>query len=180
MSERSADDQANIDALQIREATAADLPALVILLADDALGAFREQTSEEGLEAYELAMAQIQAQAGNRILVAVLGDEVVGCLQLTVIPGLAHRGASRAQIESVRIDSHLRGHGLGEKMMRQAIDIAATEGCRIVQLTTDRSRADAHRFYQRLGFRVTHMGLKLELSESPGQRAQGPGGLDPA
>lgn len=163
MSERSAQDQANIEALKIRDGVPADVPALVILLADDALGAFREQTSDEGLEVYEQAMAEIEAQSGNRILVAELNGKVVGCLQLTVIPGLAHRGARRAQIESVRIDSHLRGHGLGEVMMRQAIAIAQAEGCRIVQLTTDRTRADAHRFYQRLGFGVTHMGLKLEL-----------------
>lgn len=161
-----------MDALTLRDGVAADLPELVILLADDALGAFREQTSDEGLEVYQQAMSEILAQQGNRVLVAELHGKIVGCLQLTVIPGLAHRGARRGQIESVRIASHLRGHGLGEVMMRQAIEIARQAGCRIVQLTTDRTRADAHRFYQRLGFQVTHMGLKLELvAEGTGPRA---------
>lgn len=170
MSERSAADDTNIAALKIRDGVAPDVPELVLLLADDALGAFREQTSEEGLGVYEQAMAEILAQVGNRVLVAELDGKVVGCLQLTVIPGLAHRGSRRAQIESVRISSRLRGHGLGELMMREAIAIAEREGCRIVQLTTDRTRADAHRFYQRLGFAVTHMGLKLELGKGPGPR----------
>ncbi len=107
-------------------------------------------------------------QDGNQILVAVEadpvgGDRVVGCLQLTFIPGLTRLGMTRAQIEAVRVDARHRGQGIGEALFRAAIGLAREAGCGLVQLTTNKSRHDAHRFYQRLGFVASHEGMKLPL-----------------
>ncbi len=146
-----------------RPATEADLPAIVRLLADDPLGATRERFEAPLPEAYGEAFAAIQAQAGNRILVALQDGRVVGCLQLTIIPGLARLGMARGQIEAVRVDETARGQGLGEALFRHAIDEARAAGCGLVQLTTDKTRPDAHRFYERLGFVASHEGMKLKL-----------------
>lgn len=148
--------------LNIRTAVLADLPAIATMLADDVLGASRERTGD--LSVYESAWRQMQAQTGNEVLVAVLGLQVVGCLQLIVIPGLARQGALRAQIEGVRVASTHRGQDIGERMFAHAIELARAAGCRLVQLTTDKRRTDAHRFYERLGFEATHEGMKLELA----------------
>lgn len=149
--------------ISFRDATADDLPEIVRLLADDALGAQRERYTDPLPPAYRDAFAAIQAQAGNRILLAERDGRIAGCAQLTLIPGLSHIGTMRAQIESVRIDSGLRGHGIGEKLIRRCIDLARDAGCGLVQLTTDNSRADARRFYERLGFTGSHLGMKLKL-----------------
>lgn len=148
--------------LNIRTAVLADLPAIAAMLADDVLGASRERAGD--LSIYESAWRQMEAQAGNQVLVAVLGAEVVGCLQLIVVPGLARQGALRAQIEGVRVASTHRGQDIGERMFAHAIEAARAAGCRLVQLTTDKRRTDAHRFYERLGFEATHEGMKLELA----------------
>jgi ribosomal protein S18 acetylase RimI-like enzyme len=148
--------------LNIRTAVLADLPAIAAMLADDVLGTSRERTGD--LSVYESAWRQMQAQTGNEVLVAVLGSQVVGCLQLIVIPGLARQGALRAQIEGVRVASTHRGQDIGERMFAHAIELARAAGCRLVQLTTDKRRTDAHRFYERLGFEATHEGMKLELA----------------
>jgi len=148
--------------LNIRTAVLADLPAIAAMLADDVLGASRERAGD--LSIYESAGRQMEAQAGNQVLVAVLGAEVVGCLQLIVVPGLARQGALRAQIEGVRVASTHRGQDIGERMFAHAIEAARAAGCRLVQLTTDKRRTDAHRFYERLGFEATHEGMKLELA----------------
>ncbi|MDM0089731.1 MULTISPECIES: GNAT family N-acetyltransferase [unclassified Variovorax] len=153
-------------ALQIRPAVQADLPAIAALLADDVLGAQRERPADASL--YDTAWRQIAAQPGNEIWVAVLPEGVVGCLQLIVIPGLARQGALRAQIEGVRVASTHRGQEIGERLFAHAIETARAAGCRLVQLTTDKRRTDAHRFYARLGFEATHEGMKLELE--PGAR----------
>jgi ribosomal protein S18 acetylase RimI-like enzyme len=147
--------------LNIRTAVRADLPAIAAMLADDVLGASRERPGD--LSVYENAWRQMQAQAGNEVLVAVVGAQVVGCLQLIVIPGLARQGALRAQIEGVRVASTHRGQDIGERMFAHAIERARAAGCHLVQLTTDKRRTDAHRFYERLGFEATHEGMKLEL-----------------
>lgn len=149
--------------ISFRDATADDLPEIVRLLADDALGAQREQYDDPLPQAYRDAFAALQAQAGNRIVLAESADKIVGCAQLTLIPGLSHIGTLRAQIEAVRIDSSMRGHGIGEKLIRRCIGLAREAGCGLVQLTTDKSRADAHRFYERLGFTGSHLGMKLKL-----------------
>jgi GNAT superfamily N-acetyltransferase len=145
----------------IRDAGPADLPAVVALLTDDVLGRAREAAVAD--PAYGSALAAIAADPNNRFLVAEVGGRVVGCFQLTFIPGLGRGGAWRAQIESVRTAADMRGHGIGAAMMRWAIDQARERGCALVQLTTDKRRRDAHRFYGRLGFTPSHEGMKLTL-----------------
>jgi ribosomal protein S18 acetylase RimI-like enzyme len=144
----------------IRGATEADLPALVALLADDVLGAGRESPGDPD---YAAAFSAMAAQGGNFMLVAEEAGRVVGCLQLTLIPGLSRRGMLRAQIESVRVAADARGRGLGEALVQDAIARARAAGAGLVQLTTDLAREDAHRFYERLGFLPSHMGMKLAL-----------------
>lgn len=147
----------------IRPAEAADLPAIVRLLADDALGATRERVADPLPSCYTDAFAAIDADPHNELIVATRGDTVVGCLQLTFIPGLSRQGAERAQIESVRVASSERGRGLGRILFERAIELARTQGCALVQLTTDKSRPDAMRFYESLGFAASHEGMKLTL-----------------
>lgn len=144
----------------MRAAEAADLPAILRLLADDPLGKNRETAVDAP---YQAAFAAIAADPNQEVVVAELDGRVVGCFQLSFIPGLSRRGAWRAQIESVRIDSALRGRGAGQAMMDWAIARARARGCALVQLTTDKRRPDAHRFYARLGFVASHEGMKLEL-----------------
>lgn len=147
----------------IRDARPQDLPDIVRLLADDMLGAARELVSDTLARAYVDAFAAVAADRRQVMLVAEVDGAVAGFLQLTVIPGLARRGAVRGQVESVRVDRQLRGQNIGEHLMRAAIGHARHRGCSIIQLTTDKSRVDAIRFYQRLGFVASHVGMKLEL-----------------
>ncbi|RZU74211.1 L-amino acid N-acyltransferase YncA [Micromonospora kangleipakensis] len=144
-----------------RDAVRADLPAIIALLADDVLGKARDFTEVD--DAYEKAFADIDADPRNHLVVADAGGELVGCMQITYIPGLGRHGAERSLIESVRVRSDLRGRGLGREMMAWAIDQARQRGCALVQLTTDKTRADAHRFYRNLGFVASHEGMKLAL-----------------
>ena len=150
--------------MQFRDAQKNDLPAIVAMLADDDLGATRERNEVPLPTQYIDAFENIIAQTGNRLIVAIDTNNIVaGCLQLTITPGLARLGMSRATIEGVRIRSDLRSTGLGEKLFQYAIDQARNAGCGLVQLTTDRTRVDAHRFYERLGFEASHTGMKLIL-----------------
>ncbi|MGV9212027.1 GNAT family N-acetyltransferase [Micromonospora sp. RB23] len=144
-----------------REAVRADLSAVIALLADDVLGKARDFTQVD--EAYERAFADISGDPRNFLIVAEQDGELVGCLQITYIPGLGRHGAERSLIESVRVRSDLRGQGLGRELMVWAIDQARQRGCALVQLTTDKSRTDAHRFYLSLGFKASHEGMKLPL-----------------
>ncbi|MEO3773927.1 GNAT family N-acetyltransferase [Micromonospora sp. B9E7] len=144
-----------------REAVRADLPAVIALLADDVLGKARDFTEVD--EAYEKAFADISADPRNQLIVAEQNGELVGCLQITYIPGLGRHGSERSLIESVRVRSDRRGQGLGRDLMTWAIDQARQRGCALVQLTTDKTRADAHRFYLGLGFVASHEGMKLAL-----------------
>lgn len=146
-----------------REARRADVPAIVGLLADDPLGTGREAVGNEVDAAYWRAFDAIEADPRNALVVADRDGEVVGTMQLTFIPGLSRRGTERAQIEGVRVRADQRGTGLGRQMIEWAIDQARDRGCRLVQLTTDKSRTDAHRFYLSLGFRPSHEGMKLDL-----------------
>lgn len=148
----------------IRPAREADLPAIVAMLADDPLGAQREDNRDPLPQPYYDAFRDIAAQRGNLVLVAELDGQIVGCLQFTAIPGLTRRGMKRGQIEGVRIASGWRGRGIGEQLVRQAIALAREQGCGLVQLTTDNTRPDAHRFYEGLGFVASHVGMKLMLS----------------
>jgi ribosomal protein S18 acetylase RimI-like enzyme len=145
----------------LRRAAAADVPAIVGLLADDQLGATRDGGD---MTPYLRAFAAIDADPAQRLLVAApAGDGVAGAMQITFIPGLARRGALRAQIEAVRVGRACRGQGLGEAMISWAIAEAGRHGCALVQLTSDKRRAAAHRFYERLGFTGSHEGFKLFL-----------------
>jgi GNAT superfamily N-acetyltransferase len=150
--------------VQLRPARAADVPALVALLAADQLGATRDGVRDGAdLAAYTAAFEAIDADPAHILVVAESAGEVVGTLQLSFLPGLARRGALRAQIEAVRVADAARGGGLGGAMIGWAIEEARRRGCALVQLTTDKSRTDAHRFYQRLGFVASHEGMKLAL-----------------
>ncbi|MFF3351902.1 GNAT family N-acetyltransferase [Streptomyces sp. NPDC002917] len=145
----------------LRTATRADLPAVLALLADE--NRVVDPASVVVDEAYEKAFADIASDPRNEMLVLVDGDTVLGCLQATYIPGLGKRGEERALIEAVRIRADRRGDGLGRELMKQAVDRARLRGCALVQLTSNKRRADAHRFYESLGFDRSHEGFKLAL-----------------
>lgn len=152
-----------MNGIVFRAAKRDDVPAIVKLLADDALGAKRERYADPLPAVYLAAFDVMQKHGMNEVIVGVRGDAVVACLQLTVIPGLSRQGAVRAILEGVRVSADLRGQGAGEALVRFAIEKAKRAGATLVQLTTDKSRKDAHRFYERLGFKATHEGMKLEL-----------------
>lgn len=147
----------------MRRAAEGDLPGIVAMLADDALGATRENASLPLDAAYTDAFRAIDTDPNQILAVATRDSALVGCLQVTFIPGLSRRGAWRAQIESVRVDSSARGSGLGRLMFEWAIDLARDRGCGLVQLTSDSARPAAHRFYESLGFVASHTGFKLTL-----------------
>ncbi|MFJ2749428.1 GNAT family N-acetyltransferase [Streptomyces sp. NPDC087297] len=147
--------------LTIRPATAADVPAVVAMLADDPLGATRE--SPDDLAPYLAALKRLTDDPNQHLVVAVRADRVVGTLQLTIVPGLSRRGATRAIIEGVRVHAEERGSGLGTRFIEWAIEKSRAENCSLVQLTSDATRTDAHRFYERLGFTASHVGFKLQL-----------------
>ncbi|MFI0449425.1 GNAT family N-acetyltransferase [Actinomadura sp. 6N118] len=151
--------------MTFRPATRDDVPEIVRLLADDPLGAARE-TPGDLPDAYWKAFDAIEHDPNNTLIVAVIGGTIAGTLQLTYIPGLTYTGGERAQIEGVRVASEQRGHGVGQAMIGWAIDQARARGCRVVQLTTDRQRPDSIRFYQKIGFRPSHMGMKYHLKDA--------------
>ncbi|MFK7941629.1 MAG: GNAT family N-acetyltransferase [Paracoccaceae bacterium] len=146
--------------MDIRDATVDDVDAIARLLADDGLGRGREVPGDP---VYAVAFARMSSQLGNQYMIAVEDREIVACLQYTIIHGLSRSGASRAQIEGVRVSARHRGRGLGDALMKAAIDRARADGCTLIQLTTDRNRVDAHRFYEKLGFVSSHHGMKLDL-----------------
>ncbi|MDQ0934003.1 GNAT family N-acetyltransferase [Streptomyces turgidiscabies] len=147
--------------VEIRPATAEDVPAIVGMLADDPLGARRE--SPDDLTPYLTALDRLAADPNQHLVVAVRGGRVVGTLQLTTIPGLSRKGATRSIIEGVRVHATERGSGLGTQLIEWAIAMSRRENCQLVQLTSDITRTDAHRFYERLGFTPSHVGFKLQL-----------------
>jgi len=150
--------------VELRRATLEDLGAIVRLLADDPLGQAREEPSVgAGLQPYPRAFELIDADPAQLLVVATGGDEVVGTMQLSFLPGLARRGGLRAQIEAVRVHESYRSQGLGTAMFEWAIAEARRRGCTVGQLTTDKTRTDAHRFYSRLGFVASHEGVKMQL-----------------
>jgi ribosomal protein S18 acetylase RimI-like enzyme len=150
--------------ITFRTAIEADLPKIVQLLVDDELGAQRERSEDPLPFAYLEGFAAMLRQSGNEIVLAVEPDgTILGCFQLTLIAGISRLGMLRAQVEGVRVAATARGRGLGEAMINEAIRRARSSGCGIVQLTTDASRTDARRFYERLGFVASHIGMKLSL-----------------
>lgn len=146
-----------------RRATGGDLPAIVALLADDALGRSRESPGVPLDRRYVDAFAALDRDPNQLMVVVELDGVLVGCLQLSFIPGLSRRGQWRGQIESVRIAAGQRGEGLGRQMFEWAIAECRRRGCGLVQLTSDKTRADALRFYEQLGFAASHEGFKLTL-----------------
>lgn len=150
-----------MSALNFREANEEDLPRIVAMLADDPLGAQRE--SPDDLTPYERALAIISADPRLMQIVCERDGAIVGTMQLSITPGLSRKGMSRMNIEGVRVSSAARSGGIGKEMITWAIQHAREQGCGLVELTTDKSRTDAHRFYDRLGFEQSHLGYKLKL-----------------
>ena len=152
------------DAITLREARREDVAAIVALLADDHLGAGREAVSDPPSPAYFAAFEKVAADPRNLLAVAEdAAGVVVGTLQMTFIPGLSNQGAELALIEAVRVASSLRGRGLGQVMIGWAMDEARRRGCANIELISHGSRADAQRFYERLGFARSHVGMKRAL-----------------
>jgi ribosomal protein S18 acetylase RimI-like enzyme len=163
----------NVVGLTFREATRADVPAIVAMLADDMLGRQRERLADPLPDSYYTAFDAIAADPNNVLLVVCRGHDVVGTLQLTLTPSLSHRGSLRGTIESVRTTSAVRGQGVGSALVRYAIEAARQRGCAMVQLSSDKRRGDAKRFYERLGFRASHEGMKLALDEQTRRTSDG-------
>lgn len=162
--------------MRIREATRADVPAVVALLADDDLGRQRERPDEPLADEYWSAWEAIDSDPNHTLAVLVDEDagEILGCLQLTLLPHLTFVGGWRAQIESVRISSGRRNQGLGRQLFVWAISEARRRGCHLVQLTTNAQRDEARRFYESLGFDATHQGMKVYLDgDVSGRRPAG-------
>ncbi|WP_226671946.1 GNAT family N-acetyltransferase [Rossellomorea aquimaris] len=149
--------------LHFREATEQDVDVIVEMLADDVLGKQRERYEQPLPQSYLQAFQAIDTDPNNELVVACDGEKVVGVQQITFTPYLTHQGGWRATIEGVRTSASVRGEGVGTKMIQWAIARAEERGCHLIQLTTDKQRPDALRFYERLGFRATHEGLKLKL-----------------
>lgn len=149
--------------MTFRRARDEDLPAIIALLAADQLGATREDASLPLAAAYLSAFTAIDADRNQCLAVGEKDGAVIATLHLTFIPGLSRKGSWRAQIEAVRVSGKMRGKGIGEAFFKWAIDRARDRGCTLVQLTTDKIRDDAHRFYARLGFEPSHVGYKLKL-----------------
>lgn len=146
-----------------RVATLADLPTVLALLADDSIARDRTGYAVEPTAAVRAAFDEIAADPNNELLVGERAGEVIACLQLTFIPGLSRGGMRRALVEAVRVRSDLRGQRIGEQLMEVAMARSRDRGCGLIQLTTDKRREAAHRFYARLGFEASHEGMKRTL-----------------
>lgn len=149
--------------IKFRLATRSDLPSIVRMLADDALGSQRERYDDPLPDSYIKAFEEIDNDPNHELIVAELDGEVIGTLQLMFLPSISFQGGLRAQVESVRVDTKVRNQGIGSKLMNWTIERAKERGAHVVQLTTHGSREDAHRFYEMLGFKGSHLGMKLSL-----------------
>ena len=147
-----------------RKARLEDLRAILELLNDGKVGNVLERIEDPTPSLYTEAFAILDRDPNQLLLVGEIGGRIVASLQLTFIPGIAHQGAWRAQVEAVRVARELRGRGIGEAIMRYVIALARERGCALVQLTTNKARDDAQRFYRRLGFTASHEGMKLRLT----------------
>ena len=146
-----------------RLATRADLPSIVRMLADDDLGSQRERYEDPLPQAYHAAFEQIDIDPNHELVVAELDRQVIGTLHLMFLPSISFQGRLRTQIESVRVDKKYQSQGIGSEMMKWTIERARARGAQVVQLTTHQAREDAHRFYEKLGFKASHLGMKLSL-----------------
>ena len=149
--------------LILRDATVADLPAILAMLAEDTIPANREADPSD--PRYLAAFKAIDADPNQRLIAAELNGRVVGTMQLSFLPGLSFKGSWRGLIEAVRIVADLRGRKLGEQMILWAVEQCRARDCKLVQLTSSATRTDAHRFYARLGFMQSHVGMKLHLRD---------------
>jgi len=150
--------------LIFRKANLADLHTIVNLLIDDDLGVTRESSNTQLDDCYIEAFKQISKDSNQYLMVVLNDTEIIGTCHLTIMPSLTYKGATRMQIEAVRVVKKYRSQGIGEKMMMQALQYAETKKVKIVQLTTNKLRDSAKRFYERIGFTATHEGMKLFLS----------------
>lgn len=155
----------NEEELLIRQATRQDVSEVVRLLSDDLLGSQREKYDSVLPHSYYDAFEWIDQDENNELIVGEMAGEIVGTFQLTFIPGMSYGGSWRGQIEAVRVDGRYRNQGIGQRLMEWAIERARQRGCYLVQLTTNKSRSDAHRFYERLGFVASHEGMKLVIGK---------------
>ncbi len=149
--------------IRFRMATEKDLSSIVAMLADDVMGSKRERYEHPLPNSYLKAFEAITSDPNNELVVACDGNEVIGVQQITYTPYLTHQGGWRATIEGVRTSASVRGKGVGTQLIKWAVQRAEEQGCFLVQLTTDKRRLNALRFYKRLGFKATHEGLKLKL-----------------
>ncbi|MBV9564613.1 MAG: GNAT family N-acetyltransferase [Bradyrhizobium sp.] len=152
-----------ISAITIRRACRDDVTAIVAMLADDPLGRARERLDDPLPASYFGAFERLDADVNVTLVVAEEGGKVVGCLQLCILPGLSSQGASRGLLEDVRVASDRRSRGIGEKLVRWAVDEARGKGCKLVELLTHHTRTDAQRFYGRLGFARSHVGMTIRF-----------------
>ena len=153
----------NMRDVLVRKMQQGDLPRILQLLSDDELGQSRETLQKTTHDDYLRAFTAINADLNQYLAVFERNDNIIGCLQISFIPGLSRRGALRGQIESVRVDVNFRGNGYGTLMMAWAIEKCREQGCSLVQFTSDKTRKDAQRFYQELGFVPSHEGFKLQF-----------------
>jgi ribosomal protein S18 acetylase RimI-like enzyme len=149
--------------ITIRRARRDDVGAIVAMLADDPLGSTRERIEEPLPASYFRAFEAVDRDPNIHLVVAEQGGVVVGCLQLCILPGLSSQGASRSLIEDVRVAAHCRSRGIGEQIVQWAVSEARSRGCKLVELITHNTRVDAQRFYVRLGFQASHVGMTLRL-----------------
>ena len=150
-------------AITIRPAREQDVAAIIAMLADDHLGRARERLEEPLPKIYYDAFARLSGDPNIQLMVAEEGGNVVGCLQLCILPGLSSQGASRGLIEDVRVASDRRSRGIGEQLVQWAVGEAKARGCKLVELLTHHTRVDAQRFYERLGFAKSHVGMTIRF-----------------
>jgi len=153
-----------VSQIRIRPARRGDVPAIVAMLADDALGRGRERMEDPLPPPYLQAFERVERDPNIQLVVAEgEGGDVVGCLQLCILPGLSSQGASRGLIEDVRVATHCRSRGIGEQLVQWAVAEARNKGCKLVELLTHNTRVDAQRFYKRLGFQASHVGMTIRF-----------------
>ena len=150
-------------AVTIRRTRRDDVRIIVAMLADDPLGSGRERIEDPLPPSYFRAFEAVEKDPNIQLVVAEQGGAVVGCLQLCILPGLSSQGASRALIEDVRVATHCRSRGIGEQLVQWAVAQARSRECKLVELLTHNSRVDAQRFYKRLGFQPSHVGMTLRF-----------------